>query len=290
MNSEDTIVHIGNPNVIADCISDGFVPEEGAPVITETQEKPVISDTAIEDSPVYEDFETEADERLRIQNMTPEETMQYLAQSLNEINTPPDLPPALYEQNEEPLFEPPPQPQPQPRQTADTGDLGGVLSSADVGSLSGEKSAVTHKAAATGGKYDPLTVEPFWGDIYIKASRNLRELCEQGKLSMEQIEEEINERLLSSAEQFMEVTKDKAKVPKVLIPKITELKVAVGNIDPYFQAGEDIAVRAMFFMLYQMLSYSDRIAETPETKENLNDFFRRFGPAGITLSMLDMRV
>ena len=48
-------------------------------------------------------------------------------------------------------------------------------------------------------------------------------------------------------------------------------------------------MRVMFFMLYQMLSYADRIAENPDTKEPLNDFFRRFGTAGITLSMLDVR-
>ena len=135
-----------------------------------------------------------------------------------------------------------------------------------------------------------LTVEPIWGDIYIKASRNLRELCESGRLTMEQIETELQDKLLDSARAFAEVTGDGAKVPKVLIPKITELKAAAYNFDQYFQMGEDIAVRSMFFMLYQMLSYADRIAETPETKERLNDFFRRFGPAGITLSMLDMRV
>ncbi len=46
----------------------------------------------------------------------------------------------------------------------------------------------------------------------------------------------------------------------------------------------------MFFMMYQMLSYSDRIVEAPETKERLNYFFKRYGPSGIMLSMLDMRV
>ena len=139
-------------------------------------------------------------------------------------------------------------------------------------------------------KTDKLTVEPIWGDIYIKASRNLRELCESSRLSMKQIEDELNDKLLDSTRAFAEITADESKVPKVLIPKITELKAAAQNFDQYFQLGEDIAARAMFFMLYQMLSYSDRIVETPETKEGLNDFFRRFGPAGIMLSMLDMRV
>ncbi len=107
---------------------------------------------------------------------------------------------------------------------------------------------------------------------------------------MEQIETELKDKLLSSARAFAEITAEEAKVPKMLMPRITELKSAAGDFDEYFKSGEDIGVRAMFFMMYQMLSYADRIAETPETKERLNDFFRRFGPAGITLSMLDMRV
>lgn len=260
-----------------------FLLEDGAPVITEISDKPVISDKAIEDSPMYEDFEFENEELLRIQNMSDDETIKYLAQSLNEINAPPDLPPALYEQNEDPA----------------DGTFNEVLS-ADYSDYSPDKQAdeITDLLSAAkqpdptevADKYAKLTVEPVWGDIYIKASRSLRELCEEGKLSMHVIEEELKVRLLSTAEQFMAVTADKSKIPKVLIPKITELKVAANNFEPYFQVGEDIAVRAMFFMLFQMLSYSDRIVETPETKENFNDFFRRFGSAGIILSMLDMRI
>ena len=134
-----------------------------------------------------------------------------------------------------------------------------------------------------------LSKEPVWGDIYIKASRSLRELCENGRLSMDIIENELRERLLDSARAFADIVKDEQKIPKVLIPKIAELKNAAEHFDEYFSHGEDVGVRVMFFMLYQMLSYSDRIAENPETKERLNDFFRRFGTAGITLSMLDVR-
>lgn len=269
-----------------------FLTEDGAPVITEIPDKPVISDKTIEDSPMYEDFEFEADELVRIQNMSDEETMQYLAQSLNEINAPPNLPPALYEQNKDPADNLP-----------DATDITDTANAADLPSADGHDKpadeitdlisaarASQPTAAEVIDKYAKLTVEPVWGDIYIKASRSLRELCEEGKLSMQAIETELKSHLLNAAEQFMSVTADRTKIPKVLIPKITELKVAANNFEPYFQVGEDIAVRAMFFMLYQMLSYSDRIAETPETKENLNDFFRRFGAAGIMLSMLDMRV
>ncbi len=138
--------------------------------------------------------------------------------------------------------------------------------------------------------HSDLTVEPVWGDIYIKASRSLRELCEQGRLSMEAIKAELNEKLIFSAKEFARITADESKIPKVLMPRITELRNAANNFDEYFSYGDDIGARAMFFMLFQMLSYADRIIEDPEVKERLNDFFRKFGSAGIILSMLDMRV
>lgn len=242
--------------------------EDGAPVISETvihkeyRPAPIpndkidwISGVSGETVPAeFEEFEEEAAARIRIQNMSAEETMSYLAESLNEINGVSEAP--------KPAEEP-----------------------ADLQTIS-DYSPVPEEEA----KPNALTVEPIWGDIYIKASRNLRELCESGKLTMEQIETELNDKLLNSARAFADVTSDNSKVPKVLIPKITELKAAAENFDQYFQSGEDIAVRAMFFMMYQMLSYADRIVESSETKSRLNDFFRRFGPAGITLSMLDMRV
>lgn len=227
------------------------------------------------------DDEDETAERIRIQNMSPEETLSFLKQSLSEINSP--------------MPEPTPQTRPPemitrpesapPAQTQNKPAASGISAKTPQINAGQNNSAAKEEA-----KPEPLTVEPIWGDIYIKASRNLRELCESGRLSMKQIETELNDKLLDSAKAFAEITADESKVPKVLIPKITELKEAARNFDQYFQSGEDIAVRAMFFMLYQMLSYADRIVETPETKERLNDFFRRFGPAGITLSMLDMRV
>lgn len=224
-----------------------------------------------EDAKSDNDTPSDSDAMTQIQNMSREETLSFLAESLNEINdmdgeksedVPDDIPDTLTEREELPP------------------DIG-----ADLKTIS-EISAPPEDAVDDG----KLTVEPIWGDIYIKASRNLRELIEDGRLSMDQIETELKDKLLSSARAFAEITADEAKVPKVLMPKITELKSAAGDFDEYFKSGEDIGVRAMFFMMYQMLSYADRIAETPETKERLNDFFRRFGPAGITLSMLDMRV
>lgn len=131
-----------------------------------------------------------------------------------------------------------------------------------------------------------LTKEPESDDIYIEASAKLREICESGRLTMEQIEGALRENLLSAADAFTEIT-SRCGIPPQLSERISLLKKAADGLDKYFELGEDIAARAMFFMLYQMLSYSDRLAETEETKERLNGFFRRWGPSGITLSMLD---
>ena len=262
-------------------------------------ESSIYNDQSAEQQPKADDpdelYEDEAAERTRIQNMSPEETLSFLAKSMSEINSP--------------LPEPVPQPRKTERDTRSS-EIRNRESALSAGAQIKAQSPANqtnptnqtpikvnseqHTAARDDKKPSlptiPLTEEPIWGDIYIKASRNLRELCESGRLSMDQIEKELNSRLLDSAKAFAEIIADEAKVPKVLIPKITELKATAKNFDQYFQMGEDIAVRAMFFMMYQMLSYADRIVETPETKERLNDFFRRFGSAGITLSMLDMRV
>lgn len=138
--------------------------------------------------------------------------------------------------------------------------------------------------------HETLTPEPDSEDIYIKASRKLREFCEIGKLSRGQITAALKENLISAANAFSDVVAAAEEIPEGLSPKIAELRAASDNLEHYFALGEDIAERVMFFMMYQMLSYSDRIVETPETKERLNDFFRRYGPSGITLSMLDMRI
>ena len=249
--------------------------------------------------------ENETAERIRIQNMSPEETLSFLAQSLNEINAPisePTAPvrsPEITQRENVPLYRPPEiksndnaplfrQPEITRRDSVSLVET--RAQTAPSNQPAAARPNAEHSIRKEESKHAPLTVEPIWGDIYIKASRNLRELCESGRISMSQIETELDNKLLDSAKAFAEITSDESKVPKVLIPKITELKAAAKNFDTYFQSGEDIAVRAMFFMMYQMLSYADRIVETPETKERLNDFFRRFGSAGIMLSMLDMRV
>lgn len=211
-------------------------------VITDEQPKPEEEDELT--------MLSESEMRERIENMTSNEMMEFLAETLNEING-----------------------------TEETDEIKQQIE---------EDNEKAPELPPT--RWKKLTVEPIWGDIYIKASSSLRQLCESGKLTMEQMEDELRDRLLVAAEAFEKLTGDGSRVPKVMIPKITELKLAADNFDSYFSYGEDIAIRAMFFMLYQMLTYADRIAESPETKASLNDFFRRFGSAGITLSMLDMRV
>lgn len=203
---------------------------------------------------------SEAADRELIEQMSREETLDFLSKTLSEINDEP-----VFEEQTEIVVKP---------------DTNALLVSDFAENLPEDKAP-----EKSGG----LSKEPVWGDIYIKASRSLRELCESGKLSMDVIENELREKLLGSAKAFAQIIAAEQKMPKTLIPKIAELKNAAGNFDEYFAYGEDVGVRVMFFMLYQMLSYADRIAENPDTKERLNDFFRRFGTAGITLSMLDVR-
>lgn len=131
-----------------------------------------------------------------------------------------------------------------------------------------------------------LTEEPQSDDIYIKASRRLRQYCEKRLLTMAEIENEVKQNMVSVAESYSEVSAE-GSIPPAIAQRVEELKNATDRLTDYFALGEDIAARVMFFMLYQMLSYSDRIVELPETKERLNDFFRRYGSAGMALSLLD---
>lgn len=131
-----------------------------------------------------------------------------------------------------------------------------------------------------------LTKEPESDDIYIKASRLMREFCEQRRLTMEQIETAVKENMVSTAEMYSALTAE-GEMPSNIAERAENLRVATERLTQYFSLGEDVAARVMFFMLYQMLSYSDRIAETDQTKERLNDFFRRYGGAGMALSLLD---
>ncbi|MDE7397965.1 MAG: hypothetical protein K2N06_00410 [Oscillospiraceae bacterium] len=288
--AESALVNHG----ISETYSDDIVFEDGEPVISEIEiphEKALpegydpapipdeginwLSEKPAKNPPEEDSEESESEAREKIQNMSREETLSYLAQSLSEIN---DMDFGDSDDDVDAIEE-------IPESTVtleETKHISEFINSAPISETLSESKPSTDSVG--------LTIEPIWGDIYIKASRNLREVIESGKLTMEQIEKELKDKLLDSTRAFAEITADESKIPKSLVARIHELKTAADDFEQYFKSGEDIAVRAMFFMMYQMLSYSDRIAETPETKARLNDFFRRFGPAGITLSMLDMRV
>lgn len=131
-----------------------------------------------------------------------------------------------------------------------------------------------------------LTEEPESDDIYIKASRRIRLLCNENRLKMEQVEEAVKNNMVTTAEIYSRLSSEN-EIPPAITERVEILKNATERLSEYFALGEDIAARVMFFMLYQMLSYSDRIVEQPETKEALNDFFRHYGSAGMILSLLD---
>ena len=228
------------------------IPQEEAPA-----EPPVI--------PEY--FEEQED----LSEMTHEQTLSYLLSSINEINAPA----AAEQPAQQPTYSAPIQ-----REQTYAQHVQEQVQAAAQAVVQQEQAAPAQPL---------LTQEPVSGDIYIKASRKLREFCELGTLTQQGIEAAVKEGLIPAAEAFSQITAQKP-APPPLSERIAELKAASDRIDEYFGLGEDVAARVMFFMLYQMLSYSDRLAELPETKARLNDFFRRWGAAGITLSMLDMRV
>lgn len=240
--------------------------EQAPPEIPQEEAAPI-------EPPVIPEYSEEQED---LSEMTHEQTLSYLLSSINEINAPAagdrtsQNAPIQQAQLVQPV-EPVQPVQPAPAEPVQAQPLPTVapVQAAPVQPL--------------------LTEEPPSGDIYIKASRKLREFCELGTLTQQGIEAAVKEGLIPAAEAFSEITAQKP-APPPLSERIAELKAASDGIDGYFSLGEDVAARVMFFMLYQMLSYSDRLAELPETKARLNDFFRRWGAAGITLSMLDMRV
>lgn len=259
---------------------------------------PVIPETVIEPTA------DEADED--ISEMSHEQTLSYLFDAINEINASVSAPAAP---RAEPVSEqgavfaaaeeqtPYVMPAAQPVQTAPTALAQPVEQAAPAAAViqnmqtapafDGQQPVQPLQSVQS---VRQLSVEPISDDIYIKASRILREYCEQGTLTQQGIETAVKEGLVPAAEGFMEVMAQNAPMAQGLAERIEELKAASDRIEDYFVFGEDVAARVMFFMLYQMLSYADRLAERPETKQRLNDFFKRWGAAGITLSMLDMRV
>lgn len=202
--------------------------------------------------------EPEDNEPESLEDMTHEEAMSYLLDSIAEINSTPE----------------------EPAVTTEPPDVQG---SAPVG----PDTAPPVNNAPPVENAPQLTREPDSEDIYIKASRRIRELCEDGRLTMEQVDSAVREQLVEASEVYSTLDIASAQLPPAVREHAMELASAAERLPEYFRLGEDIAARVMFFMLYQMLSYTDRIVQSDETKQRLNYFFVRFGAAGMILSMLD---
>lgn len=235
-----------------------------APVIEITEEKiewlsgkrePVhpAAPTAVIDIQPEETLPEEA-----LEDMSHEQTMSYLLDSIAEINSAPEEPSA------------PTQTEPEPEQPEVPAER---LPEPPVQEPEAPKST--------------LTIEPDSPDIYIQASRKIRELCDDGRLTMEQVNAAVKEQLVAASEYFSGLDLNNAPLPPAVKKRALLLSSSADKLPEYFALGEDIAARVMFFMLYQMLSYTDRIVQTDETKQRLNYFFVRFGAAGMILSMLD---
>lgn len=267
------------------------VPEDHIPLEITEEKIEWLSGSAL---PADPDEPTEHD----IEDMSREETMSYLLSSINEINAPAEPPSAPVEDKS--AEEASTEPSGEEKDAAETeipaedipeqAYIPPVIEEVPAEKTENAVETVREELPEHGEEYSPFTAEPPSEDIYIKASRKIREVCESGRLTREEIQTALKENLVSAAEQFAGITGEGAEIPRLLAPKIEELRTASENLERYFALGDDIAERVMFFMMYQMLSYSDRIVEAPETKERLNYFFKRYGPSGIMLSMLDMRV
>ncbi len=238
-----------------------------SPAVTaENTPEPVkISDYPANSAAVSAENTLKSDEPEDLDDMSHEETMSYLLDSITEINSEPERDdikqtvPDIPERTETP--QDPPKIQPQSAEPINTPDEAPVL--------------------------PQLTKEPDSADIYILASCRIRELCEDGRLTMEQVNETVRTQLVPASEIFSGLDIANAPLPQAVKKRAVALTAAADRLTDYFSLGEDIAARVMFFMLYQMLSYTDRILQTDESKQRLNYFFVRFGAAGMVLSMLD---
>lgn len=200
-----------------------------------------------------------------ITDMTHEQTMSYLLNSIAEINSATAI-------NDEPAHNP----------SADETAPQTVPQAIPLPEPSPSSQDLPEPAPTLS-----LTREPDSTDIYIQASRRIRELCEDGRLTMDQVNSAVKEQLLPASELYSTLDIENAPLPKAVKSRAKRLTQATDKLPEYFELGEDVASRVMFFMLYQMLSYTDRIVQSDDTKQRLNYFFVRFGAAGMILSMLD---
>lgn len=218
------------------------------------------------------------DEPEYLDDMSHEETMSYLLDSIAEINS--------GSESEEV-----PQTVPDIREPLESAPHADVMPD----TAQNIPSAAQQEADPQGQNSQPqtspeapkLTREPDSDDVYILASRRIRELCEDGRLTMEQVNDTVRSQLVPASEIFSSLDIANAALPQAVKKRALALTAAADHLTDYFSLGEDIAARVMFFMLYQMLSYTDRVLQTDESKQRLNYFFVRFGAAGMILSMLD---
>lgn len=211
-----------------------------------------------------------------LEDMTREQTMSYLLDSIAEINS------------EVPEEEPAPAVKAEPASPA---EVRPVEAAVDAPAAPVNAPVIPEVREASENVPVPsapaLTREPDSHDIYIQASRKIRELCEDGRLTMAQVDSAVREQLVGASEIYSGLDPENSALPPAVKKRAAQLEAAADRLTDYFALGEDIAARVMFFMLYQMLSYSDRILQTDESKQRLNYFFVRFGAAGMILSMLD---
>ncbi len=213
-----------------------------------------------------------------LEDMTHEQTMSYLLDSIAEINSDEAL--------EVPAEEVTPAAQPVPEQPEPA--LEPPVELPEPANPEPENNEPESNVPEHSEPEKPkLTHEPESSDIYIKASRRIRELCEDGRLTMEQINTAVREQLVEASEIYSRLDIGSAELPPAMKSHALGLASAAERLPEYFALGEDVAARVMFFMLYQMLSYTDRVLQTDESKRRLNYFFVTFGGAGIVLSMLD---
>lgn len=220
-----------------------------------------------------------------IEDMSREETMNYLLDSIAEINSPVEsaAKPSKPSKPSEPLEQSEPE-----KQQAESQPVQPVQPVQPATPVQSAQSAETPiPAAVTAAAIPQLTREPESPDIYIHASRSIRALIEDGRLTMEQVNTAVREQLVEASEVYSGLDIASAQLPAAVKKHARQLDYAADHLTEYFTLGEDIAARVMFFMLYQMLSYTDRIVQTDVTKQRLNYFFVRFGAAGMVLSMLD---
>ncbi len=227
-----------------------------------------------------------------IEGMTKSQTMSYLLESINEINSdePSDediLPP------EPPIVEPAQQKQAVAPATVQTTVIDAPTQSVTTAPPTQPTQDIETPQPISQEPTpppSPYTKEPNTSDVYLLASSKIREMYENGSLSPETVEYELKACLLDTAEEYTRITEATDKLPPYVAPRALLLQAATERLSTYFEMGEDIGTRVMLFMMFQMLSYADRIEESDNTKQRLNEFFKHCGSAGVVLSMLDSNI